>query len=139
MLHRFDPRAGATKGRRGFTLIEMLIVLAVIALLASIAYPAYQRYLQSALRADAKAGLLAAATELERCYARFQSYDNACAIPLTSPDGHFDLARTPGTRDPEAPGYDGGFVLSATSDEDDGCPAPLTLNALGERGPAECW
>jgi type IV pilus assembly protein PilE len=51
---------------RGFTLIELMIVLAVIAILAAIAYPSYTRYVLRAKRADAKQQLLQAAQWSER-------------------------------------------------------------------------
>lgn len=40
------------RGERGFTLIELMIVVAIIAILASIAYPSYTRYVQEARRTD---------------------------------------------------------------------------------------
>jgi type IV pilus assembly protein PilE len=40
--------------QRGFTLIELMIVVAVIGILAAVAYPSYQSYVARANRADAQ-------------------------------------------------------------------------------------
>jgi type IV pilus assembly protein PilE len=45
------------KRARGFTLVEVMVVVAVIAILASIALPSYNSYLRKARRADAQAAL----------------------------------------------------------------------------------
>ena len=43
---------------RGFTLIELMVVVAIVAILASIAYPSYQKYAQRTKRTDAQAEML---------------------------------------------------------------------------------
>ena len=40
------------KESRGFTLIELMIVVAVVAILAAVAYPSYLDYVRKARRAD---------------------------------------------------------------------------------------
>lgn len=54
------------KVSRGFTLIELMIVLAIIAVLAAIALPSYTAYIQRVNRGHAKAALLLAAHWMER-------------------------------------------------------------------------
>ncbi len=46
------------KAVRGFTLIELMIVVVVIAVLAAIAYPSYQEYVRKARRTQAKADIV---------------------------------------------------------------------------------
>lgn len=57
-------RVGAR--RRGFTLIEMMIVVAVIGLLAAVALPSYQSSVKKARRADARSALATTAQMMER-------------------------------------------------------------------------
>ncbi|MBV6845533.1 MULTISPECIES: type IV pilin protein [Xanthomonas] len=51
---------------RGFTLIELMIVVAVIAILAAVAYPSYQEQVRKARRGQAKADLVEYAQLAER-------------------------------------------------------------------------
>jgi len=53
---------------RGFTLIELMIVLAIIALLAAIAYPSYIHYIVKSKRSAAEACLSEHANFMERYY-----------------------------------------------------------------------
>lgn len=55
-----------SKQQRGFTLVELMIVVAVVGILTAIAMPSYTEYVRRGHRADARAGLLQAAQWLER-------------------------------------------------------------------------
>lgn len=60
---------------RGFTLIELMIVVAIVAILASIALPSYQDSVRKSRRADAKSALMQAAQFMEKNYSLAQRYD----------------------------------------------------------------
>lgn len=62
---------------RGFTLIEMLIVVVIIGLLAAVAFPTYQNFIRDARRADAKAALMDLASAMERHYSENLTYAGA--------------------------------------------------------------
>ena len=59
---------------KGFTLIEMLIVVAIVAILAAIAYPAYQNYIMRTRRADGKELAMRIAAAEERYFTNFNRY-----------------------------------------------------------------
>ncbi len=65
--------------RRGFTLIELMIVVAVVAILASIALPSYRESIAKGRRAEARAILLEAGQWMERHYSENFRYDTNTA------------------------------------------------------------
>ena len=78
-------RALGAAAQRGFTLIEVLIVVAIVAILASIALPSYTAYIQ---RSRVPAGLDALQSYFTRMEQRFQdagSYANGAACALAVP------------------------------------------------------
>ena len=64
---------------RGFTLIELMIVVAIIAVLASIAYPSYIKYITKTRRNAATACLSEYANYMERHYTTYLSYEKQTA------------------------------------------------------------
>lgn len=56
------------KLQRGFTLIELMIVVAIVGVLAAIALPAYQNYIKKASYSEVTVGMASAKTAIEACY-----------------------------------------------------------------------
>lgn len=130
------------QGQRGFTLIELMIVVAVVAILAAIAFPSYQEHVRKSRRAQAKADLVELTQQLERHHTVQNTYAGL-TLPFTqSPrDGTSQYTISfNGTPDGST------FTLQAVpgeAQEKDKC-GTLTLDQAGRKTPAAstvegCW
>lgn len=72
---------------RGFTVIELLIVLVIMGIILAIVLPSYTDYVRKAARADAKSAVLDLAQNEERYFTNNGSYLAVAAPPATTPTG----------------------------------------------------
>lgn len=137
-------------GQRGFTLIEILIVVAILGVLIGIALPAYNNSVLRSGRAEAKGELMQVAADQERYFSNFNTYITD-ATPLNTPavagrnrttqNGLYVISVAAG-----GSGIGSSFVATATPQGDqanDECTT-LTLTNTGLRGATgatadECW
>jgi type IV pilus assembly protein PilE len=121
---------------RGFTLIELMIVVAVIGILAAVAYPSYTDSVRKSRRSDGLAALMNGQLLQEKYRANNPTYGTAAQIGLSanSPDGYYAMTVT-GTPTATA------FTITATGqngqNQDTGCTA-ITVNQAGTFSPADC-
>ena len=92
-----NPPLQRRGAQRGFTLIELMIVVVVVAILASIAVPAYNEQVQRTRRTTATGELLSVAQALERFHTVNSSYVATPGDPSATPpttDSNALCART---------------------------------------------
>lgn len=123
---------------KGFTLIELMVVVAIIGIIASFAITSYSSSVEKTRRADGKAAVLQAAGEQEKVYAANNQYsgDITTLGGATSSEGFYTLAATLQLNgvDCAVPGTC--FTITATATgaqlSDTNC-ATLTIDNLGRK------
>jgi len=144
------------RANRGFTLIELMVVVLIIGVLGAVAFPAYTNYSTKAKRALGKSFLTQIASRQEMFFADNKRYADHLAelgwadkeitvnpssaiVASTAKDALYTLTITDsGTRTFTA----NAIPLGVQADNDKAC-GTLTLNQNGTKGTSEggadCW
>ncbi|MBD9376151.1 type IV pilin protein [Pseudoxanthomonas sp. PXM04] len=127
--------------QRGFSLLELLIVLAITAILATIAYASYRDQVIKSRRSAGAACLQERAQYLERFYTTNMTYREAPLGECDAEVAQFYNIEPVGDFD------DTSYAIEAVPTEEQPDPkcGTLTLNSRGEKGEsgtgtvADCW
>jgi type IV pilus assembly protein PilE len=131
------------RANKGFTLIEVMIVVAIIAILAAVAIPSYSTYVTRGRVTEAVSGLSAMSVRLEQYFQDNRTYVGACVAgtvaPLPATD-HFsfacsNLAATTYTVTATGQGSMAGFTYTLS----EGGARATTAVPSGWTSSASCW
>ncbi len=88
--HETRKHYPSLKKLRGFTLVELMVVVAIVGILASVAIPSYSDYVLRATLSDATSSLSDARVRMEQFYSDNRSYagggTGGCGVTLASTD-----------------------------------------------------
>jgi type IV pilus assembly protein PilE len=125
--------------QRGFTLIEMMVVVVTVAILVAIAYPSYTRYLIRGNRSAAEAHLMDIAQLQQRYLLDARSFAPDLATlnvtPPSSVSAYYTITIAANAGPPP------GFTATATPKAGTAQASDVTLSidAAGVKTPANLW
>ena len=138
-------KLSTVRSQRGFTLIELMMVVVIVAILLAVALPAYQNQMIRGHRAAAKSEMMEIANKQQQYLLANRAYATTVVEKKSMPEISYSLPDEVKTK------YTLGITVDNTalptytlqftpigSQASDG-PDPLTINSEGAKTPPEKW
>jgi type IV pilus assembly protein PilE len=125
---------------KGFTLIEVMVVLVIVAILLALAYPSYVDYVRKSNRGDAQQLLMNWSVNQEIWRANNPQYATTAQLPAPNADNYdLTIGNLSGTTYTLTASAKSGNDQNNDKARDGTSCATLTLNQNGAKTPATCW
>lgn len=128
-----------SKRIKGFTIIELMIVIVIVAILVALAYPSYIQYVRKSKRGEAQQLLLNWSINQEIFRSSNTAYADEDDLPPPSHDNYaFSVVGTPTGTTYELQADASGDQENDEAKDGTSCDV-LSLNQNGVKLPASCW
>ncbi len=134
---------------RGFSLVELMVVVVILGILLAIAVPSYGDYMRKAARAQAKSTALDMAQMQERYFTNNATYLAVASGIVALPSGwqnysgqdyasrKYDVTVVAGATGSIATSYT--ITAAPANGFSDATCGTMTLDSRGVKSPASCW
>jgi type IV pilus assembly protein PilE len=131
---------GTKYRRKGFTLLELMIVILIVAIITGLAYPSFVEYVRKSKRGDAQQLLMNWSINQEIWRSNHPTYDDGTGLAVPTGENYsFSVTGASGNAYLlTAAAKTGSDQINDTAKDGTACSS-MTLDQDGQKLPAGCW